>query len=132
MSKWSCFRTPCGSQRVSDSQKLPKSAQHYFYRILRSIWDKVGWKILLLVRYEILALFVNTLTADDRYSRHSRENILHYFQMQLSQNPKTFLKFFIEFLKSTSNFEYFELKYESLGSSISEIMDSERHGYLNL
>ena len=51
-----------------------------------------------LVLSEILGVFVNTLTAEDKYS----------YQRQLSK--KQFLKelFFAAYLKSTSNFEHLE------------------------
>ena len=51
--------------------------------------------------------------------------------MRLTKKPKTFCRFFIAFLKSTLNFEHFEKKNEPHSSSISEVVDSERHGYLN-
>ena len=46
--------------------------------------------------------------------------------MQFSQRPKTFPRFFIAFVKSTSSFKYFENKDESHCLSISEFSDSER------
>ena len=58
----------------------------------------------------MLGQFVNSLTADDKYSRQNRENFLQEIQMQLSQKPKTFTQFFIAFLDSTSSFEYFKKK----------------------
>ena len=68
----SCFRTRFGSQRVNGSQTLLKSAQHPFSPIVRLISDKVSWKKSRLARLEILGPFVNTLTADGKYSRHNR------------------------------------------------------------
>ena len=38
-----------------------------------------------LIRYQIVDLFVNTLTPDDKYSRQSVENFLKHLEMQLSQ-----------------------------------------------
>ena len=52
--------------------------------------------------------------------------------MQLSQKPKTFSGFFIAFLKSPSNFKYFEKENECHSLSLLEIIDSERGGYLNV
>ena len=52
--------------------------------------------------------------------------------MHLSGTPKAFLKFFIAFLKSTSNFEHFEKKDETHNSGISKIVDFESRGYLNI
>ena len=60
------------------------------------------------------------LTANYKYSRSNRENLPLPIQMQ----------FFIAFLESTLNFKDFE-KNEPHSSSISEVIDSERHAYLN-
>ena len=47
--------------------KLLKSAQQQFYPIFSSFLDKLNWKTSPLVRSEILALFVSTLTTDDKH-----------------------------------------------------------------
>ena len=52
--------------------------------------------------------------------------------MQLSKKQKVFSDFFAAFLKSKSNFEDFEKIDESHSLCISEIMDCERRGYLNI
>ena len=77
-------------------------------------------------------MLVNTLTANYEYSRSNRENLPLPIQMQLSEKPKTFSEFFIAFLESTLNFEHFEKKDEPHRSSISEVIDPERHAYLNV
>ena len=41
------------------------------------------------------------MTADGKYIRDKRENILQPIQMLLSKKPMTFCEFFISFLKST-------------------------------
>ena len=51
--------------------------------------------------------------------------------MQLSRKPKTSAQFFCEFLKSSSDLEHFQKKYDSHSSDISEITDSEKHGKFN-
>ena len=38
----------------------------------------------------LLGLFVNTLTADDKYSLHDSENLGQSIQMQLSKKLKNF------------------------------------------
>ena len=48
----------------------------------------------LLVRFEILGLFVNTLTDDEKYSHHNRQNFWQPIEVQLSKKPKTFLSKF--------------------------------------
>ena len=51
----------------------------------------------------------------------------------LSQKQQIFPAIFTSFLKSTSNLEHFFFKKaESPSLSISQIIDSERGGYLNL
>lgn len=64
----------------------------------------------LLIRSEIFGVFTNTLTADDKYSHHNKENLQELIPMQISKKSKTFFEFFIPFLKFTSNFGYFEKK----------------------
>ena len=82
--------------------------------------------------YEILRLFVNALTADDKYSGNNMQNLPQIFQTPFSRKNKTFSGFFIEFLKCAWNLEHFQKKdgYPSL--IISEIIDAERRGYLNV
>ena len=47
--------------------------------------------------YETLRLFVNALTADDKYSGSNMQNLLQIFQTPLSQKQKTFLDFLLFF-----------------------------------
>ena len=60
--------------------------------------------------WKILRLFVNTLTADDKYSLPNRDNLTQSIQTLLSQKPKTFSEFFSSFLRSALNFEHFQKK----------------------
>ena len=92
----------------------------------------MNWKKSPLVWTEILRLFVNTLTGDDKYSRSNMQNIPQQFQTPLSHKEKTFPGFFIAFLKCASNFEHLQKKDESPTGIISEIIDCERRGYLTL
>ena len=52
-------------------------------------------------------------------------------QTAISQKEKMFSGFFIAYLECVSNLEHFEKKDESPTVVISEIIDSERVGYLN-
>ena len=54
------------------------------------------------------------------------------FQTPLSRKQKTFSGFFIAFLKSALNLEHFQKKDEYPSLIISEIIDAERRGYLNV
>ena len=92
----------------------------------------MSWKKSALVWSEILRLFVNTLTADNKYSRCNVHNFAQLVQTPLSQKQETFWKFFIAFLKCALNLEHFQKKDEYPSLIISEIMDCERGGYLNV
>ena len=84
------------------------------------------------VWYEILRLFVNALTADDNYSGSNMQNFPQQFQTPLSQKQKTFSGFVIDFLKCAWNLEHFQKNDEYPRLIISEIIDAERRGYLNV
>ena len=63
-----------------------------------------------LVRRKALYLFVNTLTADDKYSLLNRDNLTQPIRTQLSQKQKAFSQFFFTFSKSSLNLEHFQKK----------------------
>ena len=60
------------------------------------------------------------------------QNFPQQLQTTISQKQKMFSRFFIAYLECVSNLEHFEKKDESLSLVISEIIDSERIGYLNV
>ena len=80
----------------------------------------------------MLGLFGKSLTAKYKYSCHNRENLPQQIQIQLSPKPKICALFFIAFMNSTSNFEYFKKKYQSDSLITFEIIDFEGGGYLNV
>ena len=84
------------------------------------------------VWYEILRLFVNALTADDQYSGSNMQNLPQQLQTPLSQKQKTLSWLFIAFPKCAWNLEHFQKKDEFSSLIISEIIDAERRGYLNV
>ena len=92
----------------------------------------MSWKKLHSVWYEIIRLFVNVLTVDDKYSGSNMQNLRQQLQTPLSQKKKTFCGFFIAFLKCAWNLEHFQKKDEYSSVIISEIIDAERRGYLNV
>ena len=96
------------------------------------MWDILSWQKSALVWSEILSLFVNTLTADNKYSLCNVDDFAQQVQTRLYKKQKTFWAFFIPFLKCAQNLEYFEKKDENPSLIISEIMDCERGGYLNV
>ena len=64
----------------------------------------------MLVLCKILALLVNTLTDDGKYSLLYRDNLTQEIQILLSEKPKTFSQLSSEILKPKLNFEHFEKK----------------------
>ena len=60
------------------------------------------------------------------------QNFPQIFQTRLSQKQKTFSGFFIAFLKCAWNLENFQKKDEYPSLIISEIIDEEKRGYLNV
>ena len=60
------------------------------------------------------------------------QNLPQQFQTPLAEKQKTFSGLFIAFLKSAWNLEHFQKKYEYRSLIISEIIDAERRGYLNV
>ena len=75
-------------------------------------------------------MFVNTLTADDKYSLLNRDNLRQPIWTLLSQKEKTFSVFFLAFSKSTLNFEHLQKKDDPQSRIISEITHSEKRGYI--
>ena len=80
----------------------------------------------------MLRLFVNTLTADDKYYRINVQNLLQQFQTPLSQKQKTFPRFSLAFLICAGNLENFQKKDKYLSRIISENKDPENRGYINI
>ena len=109
-----------------------KSARHHYYSLLSSIRGKLSYKKLPSVWSEILRLFVNALTVDDKYSGSNMQNFPQQFETPLSKKQKIFSWFFIAFLKCAWNLERFQKKDEYSSIIISEIIDAERSGYLNV
>ena len=60
------------------------------------------------------------------------QNLRQQFQTSLSQKQKTLSRFFIALLKCAWNLEHFQKKDEYSSLIISEIIDAERRGYLNV
>ena len=72
------------------------------------------------------------MTSDDRCIRCNIQNFPQQLQTPISQKQKIFSEFFIAYLEGASNLEHFEKKDEHPSLVISEIIDSERVGYLNV
>ena len=64
----------------------------------------------LLGTWKFFRPFLNTLTADDRYSLISKKKLMQTIQMHLSQKPKIFSELFCSFFEFVLNFEHFQKK----------------------
>ena len=73
--------------------------------------------------WKIFGLFLNTLTANDKYSLLNRDNLLQLLQMIISHKQKTFFEFVLGFSKFTFNFECFRKKDEPHSWCIFKLMD---------
>ena len=100
--RWRCtrprLRTWVDSHHAKQSQTLLKSPRQHCYHIFLSIWENWVWKMSLLVISEILGLFVNTLTADDKYSLYNSKNLQQPIEMKLSKKERTFSQYCTQFL----------------------------------
>ena len=75
---------------------------------------------------KILGLFLNTSTADEKYSVLDRDNLTQPIQKQLSKQKKTYSELFPAFSKSRSKFDHFEKKGDPRSLCFSDIKDCER------
>ena len=74
-----------------------------------------------LVIYEILGVFVDALTADDKYSFHNKKNLPQLITLQLFKKQFFFVFLFAPYLKYTSKFEYFGKKMTLIGYVFSKL-----------
>ena len=114
MSKESRFRRPFNKSHGKRVETLLKSEGQHLYHIYWSIRRILRFKKSLWVIYKILGLFVDPLTADDKYCLLNRGNLMQHFKMQLSRKGKIFSEFFsfffFAFSKFRFNVEHFEKK----------------------
>ena len=73
-------------------------------------------------------MFVNTFTADDKYSLLNRDNLTQPIRTQLSKKQTAFSQLLLAFSKSTLNFEHFQKIDDPHSLFISEITHSEKRG----
>ena len=84
LSKKRRFRTSFDSENVKGSLTLVKSTWEHFHHIFSSLWGDMSWKVCLFVEFEILGVFVSTLTADHKYAVWDCENLPLPIEMILS------------------------------------------------
>ena len=73
-------------------------------------------------------MFVNTLTADDKYFLLNGDNLTPPTRMQFSQKETAFSQFFLIFSKSILDFEAFQKRDDPHRGFISEITHSGKRG----
>ena len=86
---------PSTSKHGKRAEALLKSERHHLYSIYWSLWNQFRWKRCLLVICKILGLFVNTLTAEDKFSLLNRDNLQE--QLRCKYWKKAFLNFLFHF-----------------------------------
>ena len=78
------FRSSMDSQCVNWWQIIVKSAWERFYHFFWSLCGEMTWEISPLLNFQMLGVFVNTLTADENYPFGDSGNLKFTIQMQLS------------------------------------------------
>ena len=68
------------------------------------------WKKSLLVIHQILRLFANTLTVDEKHYLLNRDNLMEPINMELSKKQKTFSELFFAYLNSLLDFQHLPKK----------------------
>ena len=126
MSKKYHFRGYFGERHGEREQGELKSGWQDLDHSHWSLLKILGWKKSLLMVCKVLKLFVNALTARDKYSLRERQNLTQPLQVQLLEKGKTLSPFFFQFLKSTLNFKHFPKKEDTHSWCILEITDSEK------
>ena len=91
LTKKCCFRRSFDSQHVQWSQTLVKSSWEHFYHIFPSLWGQIIWKMLLLLKFEMIGVFVNTWAADFKYPVPDCENLQFSFKCNYLKNKKLFM-----------------------------------------
>ena len=78
------LKTSFYSQQVKRFQTLVKSSWEHSYDIFWSLWGEMIWQISTWLKFDIIALFANTWTADYKYPVPDCENLPFPIQIQLS------------------------------------------------
>ena len=124
MSKNPGFRTPFDSQHAKGSKRLLKIARKHFYHNFSWLWEEKR-KISLLEIFEILGLFVNTLTADDEYSLCKSENLPPQLKYNFLTNKKLFPNLLFHFWNLHQILKYFLFFVASLFVTLRTVKDVE-------
>ena len=87
-----------------------KFERKQFCQIVSYLWVKLSWKTSLLVISEVLGVFVDIFTADDKYSFSKRENILQDIRMQLSEKSSILINFILHCWNLNQTFNILQKK----------------------
>ena len=128
MCKKSRFILPFQKEHRKLVSTLFKFERQHLYHIYCSTGRELSCKKSLLVIWERLRRFVNTISAVDKCSLPNRDNLMQPIHMELSQKLKKFSWFFPAFLKSRLNFELFQKKDDALSLFISEVTACKKRG----
>ena len=126
MSGKSPSRGPFHKQHGKRAKALLQPGRPQLYIIDWLLWKEFSWKKSILVLCKILRLFVNTLTADDKYFLVNRNKLTQPIQILLSSKQKTFSEDFSAFLKSTFNFEHFQKNMTVIGDVFPKLRTSKK------
>ena len=126
MSQKPSLRRRIGEWHCEWAQALLKCGRHHLQDSYWSLRRQLGWKKSVLLTCKVQKVFVNALSAHDKYSLRNRDNLTQPIQRQLSQKQGTFAEFFFAFLECTLNFKHFPRKGETHSWCISEITDTEK------
>ena len=91
LSKKYRLRGPFNKQHGKQAETLWESKQQPVYHLFVSLRKQLSWKKSVLEIFRILRLFVNTLSADAKYSLLNRDNLTQPIQIQFFQKQIFFL-----------------------------------------
>ena len=125
MSKESRFTGPFDRQKLNGIKECWNMNDTTFTMFIKPLWTQWSSKKSLLLIDKTSGLFFNTLTAGQKYSLLSRNNLNQQTQMQLSLKGKTFSQLFSVVSKCRLNFEHFLRKFDPYRWCILEVTHSE-------
>ena len=128
MCKKSRFRLPFQKEHGKLVSTMFKFEWQNLYHIYWSTGTQLSFKKSLLVIWEKLRLFLNTMSSVDKCSHPNRDNLTQPIHMQLSQKLKTFSRLFSAISKSRLNFEYVQQKDDTHSLFISEATACQKRG----
>ena len=87
------LKTRLEKEHDKQGETLLKSERQHFYHIFGSLWRHLSRTKFLLVICKVLRLFVNTLTADDKYSLVNRDSLTQPIEILISEKEKNISEF---------------------------------------